>query len=264
MLHNYDIADTQRIANNRFIKTLGDISVTFDCMETQVAPNPSEVCHSMAAVTDINGDKWFLNPVNRILMTQAIVVPCVAATLPVYRNKENQMITFNPSKTIINNVQPKHLVPNSTDENTGLYPQDLVKDWLKFSFLQHWNKFSYSSIVNMLCQSDDCKQGHTNIQAMSDYVGGALSKYTTMTAEKLLFGFDIEKTGQICSIIVVGLLILYAIYFIITWTIRFILFKQEDINIGAILCRATFPNFFLITKDQTKNSTSLDSTVQNI
>ena len=264
MLHNFDIADTQRIGNNRFIKTLGDISVTFDCMETQVAPNPSELCHSMAAVTDINGGKWFLNPVNRILMTQAITVPCVAASLPVYRNKDNQMITFNPSKTIINNVQSKHLAPNSTNENTGLYPQDLVRNWLKFSFLQHWNKFSYTSIVNMLCQNDDCKQGHTNIQAMSDYVGGALSKITTLTAGKLLFGLDIEKLGQICSIIVVCLLFLYAIYFIITWTIRFTLFKQEGINIGAIICRATFPNIFLITKDQTKNSTSLDSTVQNI
>ena len=197
-------------------------------------------------------------------MTQAIEVPCVAATLPVYRNKKNQMITFNPSKTIINTIQNSQHAPNSTDENTGLYPQDLVKDWLKFSFLQHWNKFSYSSLVNILCQNDECKQGHTNIQAMSDYVGGALSKFTTMAANKFIFGFDIEKTGQICSIIVVGMLIMYSIYFLITWTIRFVLFKQEGINIGAILCRATFPNIFLITKDQTKPSSSLDSTVPNI
>ena len=261
--HNTEIADTQRIGNNRFVKSLGDISVSFECMETQVAPNPSEICYTMAAVTDINGDKWFLNPGNRILMTQAIEVPCVAATFPVYRNKENQMITFNPSKTIINTIHKSHLVTNSTDVNAGLYPLDIVQDWLKYSFLQHWNKFSYSSLVNIICQNDDCKQGHTNIQAMSDYVGGALTKFTTMAAEKFFLGFDIEKIGQICSIIVVCTLILYLIYYTITWIIRFVLFKQEGINVSAVICRATFPNFFLITKDQTKN-TSLDSTVQNI
>ena len=261
--HSTEIADTQRVGNNRFVKSLGDISVSFECMETQVAPNPGESCHTMAPVTDMKGDKWFLNPDNRILMTQAIEVPCVAATLPVYRNKENQLITFNPSKTIVNAIQNRHPTTNSTDENTGLYPRDLVQDWLKFSFLQHWNKFSYSSLVNVLCQNEDCKQGHTNIQAMSNYVGGALSKFTTMAAEKFFLGFDIEKTGQICSIIVVITFILYSIYFIITWIIRFALFKQEGITMGAILCRATFPNFFLITKDQTKN-TSLDSPVPNI
>ena len=98
---------------------------------------------------------------------------------------------------------------------------------------------------------------------MSDYVGGALTKFTTMAAEKFFLGFDIEKIGQICSIIVVCTLMLYLIYYTITWIIRFVLFKQEGINVSAVICRATFPNFFLITKDQTKN-TSLDSTVQNI
>ena len=82
-----------------------------------------------------------------------------------------------------------------------------------------------------LCQTDDCEQGHTNIQVRSNYFGRALTKFFSMAAGKFFIGFDLEWIGQICSFFVGCTMILYAIYFTISWIIRFILFKQEGIKL---------------------------------
>ena len=53
---------------------------------------------------------------------------------------------------------------------------------------------------------------------------------------------------------VVIMLIIYTAYGIIAWAIRFTLFNHEEIKLTARICRATFPDFFLITKDQSKTN----------
>ena len=87
---------------------------------------------------------------------------------------------------------------------------------------------------------------------MRDYIGGAISDLSKTAAENFIWGINIEKVGGICSIIVVFLLVIYAGYAIVAWAIRFALFNHEGLKIGAEICRATFPAFFLITKDQAK------------
>ena len=246
--------EAQRIGNDIFIKSLGDISISFRCKEVQIAPNPNSKCYTMAPMTDINGEKWFLNPNNRILTSQAVEVPCNTAILPVYRNENNQMVTFSPGRKIINPERSLPNTQNTTSKNQGLYSQDLVKDWLESSYLQHWNKFSYSTLVSIFCQSDECKSGHTNLQAMSEYVGGALATFAKKTAEGMKWGINLEKIGGYCSIVVVIMLIVYTAYGIIAWAIRFTLFNREEIKLTARIWRATFTDIFLITKDQSKTN----------
>ena len=255
--HRFQSSNTeeaQRTDNNRFIKSLGDISISFECREVQVAHIPSDRCHSMLPVTDLNGIKWFLNPDNRMLRTQAVEVPCNIATLPVYRSTNNLMITFNPGRQVINPESPLPSTPNNTSEDGGLYSHDLVKQWLDNSYLQHWSKYSYSTLVSVFCQEEKCKTGHSNIQSMRDYIGGAITNLSKTAAENFIWGVNLEKVGGICSIIVVFLLIIYTGYAIVAWAIRFALFNHEELKMGAKICRATFPAFFLITKDQTKTN----------
>ena len=244
-----NLIDTQRIGSSKFIRNLGDISVTFKCQEVRVAPADSEKCHSMVPVTDIKGNTWFLNPINRILMKKAITVPCTAATLPIYRNQNDQFLTFNPKRTLIKEEMGKQYNASLPNPNTGLYPADLVKDWLNYAFLQHWSKFSYTSLANTFCQSDHCKEIQVNTDMMSQYVSNAMKTLSNPSLPGLFLGIDIKDLGGRCSIAVVAVLILYTCYAIITWIIRLFLFKNDSIKTWAWLCRTTFPSFFLIAKN---------------
>ena len=246
--------EAQRIDNNVFVKSLGDTSISFKCRQVQVAPNPSPKCHSMAPVTDINGVRWFLNPNNRMLTSDAVEVPCNIAVLPVYMNQKYQMIMFNPERRLINAEKKVEDTNNSTTGKEGLYSQELIKQWLDNSYIQHWNKLSYSTLVNIFCQDDQCKQGHTNIQSISAYVGGSLAKISMEAAEKFMWGVNIEKIGRICSIAVIILLIIYIAYSIIAWAVRYVLFNHEGLKTGAKICRATFPDFFIYLYSHNNNT----------
>ena len=57
----------------------------------------------------------------------------------VYMNQNNQMIMFNPERRLINAEKREADTNNSTTGNEGLYSQDLVKEWLGNSYIQHWN-----------------------------------------------------------------------------------------------------------------------------
>ena len=164
------------------------------------------------------------------------------------------MITFNPGRQIINPESTHLNTPNNTSGDGGLYSHGLVKQWLDNSYLQHWSKYSYSTLVSVFCQDEKCKAEHNNIQSMRDYIGGAISNLSRTATENIMWGINIEKVGGICSIIVVFLLVIYTGYAMVAWVIRYALFNHEELKVGAKICRATFPGFFLITKDQSKKN----------
>jgi hypothetical protein len=60
------------------------------------------------------------------------------------------------------------------------------------------------------------------------------------------FGYDLQEIGGKCSIAVCLLVSIYSIYAITAWCIRLVLFKDASIKMCALLCRITFPDFFLI------------------
>ena len=242
------IDDTINIGNGMFLRNLGDISVTFTCSKVIVAPVISSDCYSMAKVSDIQGRIWFLSPVNRMLISQAIVVPCTSATLPVYRSNSNELVVFSPNKSIVTEEKVQNHQNRSSSSNTGLYPVRLIKEFLDLSFIQHVSKYSYSFISNVVCQHSRCADIHTNTNKMKDLIGETIASINTGS----FIGLDIVWLGSRCSIAVIGLLILYTGYALASWFIRMALFKDGQLKLWALLCRATFPSFFLITTTTNK------------
>ena len=244
------IDDTINIGNGMFLRNLGDISVTFTCRKVIVAPVATNKCYSMAKVSDIQGSIWFLSPVNRMLISQAIVVPCTSATLPVYRSNSDDLVVFSPTKSIVTEekIQTYQNRSSSSNHNTGLYPVRLIKEFLDLSFLQHVSKYSYSFLSNVVCQHSKCVDIHTNANKMKSLIGETLASINTGS----FFGLDIVWLGSRCSIAVIGLLIIYTGYALASWFIRMALFKDGQLKLWALLCRATFPSFFLITSTTNK------------
>ena len=42
------------------------------------------------------------------------------------------------------------------DEQTGLYPEDVVSNWLHSAFLQHFAEVSYAALNENMCEQQGC------------------------------------------------------------------------------------------------------------
>ena len=237
------LSETQTIGPNKFLRNMGDASVSFSCKQVQVAPATQDRCYSMAKVTDITGLTWFLNPSNGILMTKAVEVQCTAAELPIYRNIKGQLLLFNPQRTLVKEERPTENNQTNDDQETGIYPAEMVKQWLSYAFLQHLNRFSYTNIAEAICQGGCSQDTITDTHSFKRYINDNIMNPLPSN----WFGFDIDYFGKICSIVCSLYLTIYSIYSAIAWVIRVALFRKDDIGFLALFLRATFPEFYIIT-----------------
>ena len=197
----------------------------------------------MAKVTDITGLTWFLNPSNSILMTKAAQVLCTPAELPVYRSIKGQLLIFNPQRTLVTEEHHTESNQTSDDQETGIYPAEMVKQWLSYAFLQHLNKFSYTNIADAICQGSCSQDTITDIHSFKRFIGTNMKNPLPSS----WFGIDIDYIGRICSIVCSLYLTIYSVYAAIAWIIRVAIFRNDNIGILALFLRATFPEFYIIT-----------------
>ena len=65
---------------------------------------------------------------------------------------------------------------------------------------------------------------------------------------KFWLGIDIEAIGRRCSIAVCIILAIYIVYGLVTWCMRYAMFRGENVGMFALAIRSTFPEMFLIAK----------------
>jgi hypothetical protein len=238
---------THRISDSSFIRSLGDVSIIFTCKKVIVAPVQDPKCFSLLRVQDINGVIWHLEPNTRILMKNAVNVPCSPSSVPIYLSIQNAFLAYAPDRTVIstNNLTPSnHSVDNS---ESGLYSKQIIKQWLDLAFVQHLSKHSFS-LFQSICKSESCLSLGENPAGIMEHLGRTFSNLDSLNNPISWLGFDLQEIGGKCSIVVCLLVGLYSLYAIAAWCIRLVLFKDASIKICALLCRATFPDFFLIAK----------------
>ena len=157
--------------------------------------------------------------------------------------KNGDMIMFKPERRIIKDEHQHDQNESNPDEPTGLYPIELVRTWLQYSFLQHLSKFSYSNLVESFCQNGCPEEVYTNANSFKQYVGSMLK----IPSPTDWFGINLEAIGQVCSIVCSVFLIIYSTYSVVALIIRIALFKTDTIGYLALFLRAAFPEFYLIT-----------------
>ena len=243
------LASTGRSGEHTFVRNLGDASVEFTCKKIDVAPVPDGKCHSMLRVQDLKGGLWFLDPETRILMKTAVEIPCAIASVPIYLNTKNELVSYSPErKTVISSSVNPDDQPGTDGSRNGLYPAEMVRSWLDMAFLQHLAKHSYSVLSHAICHNPQCTSVHTAPDMLYGYMGSAIENIRNSADNILSFGIDMELVGRRCSVAVCIMVTLYVVYALITWLVRYALFKSDDIGCAALIVRATCPNLFLITK----------------
>ena len=243
------LASTSRSGEHTFVRNLGDTSVEFTCLKIDVAPVPDEKCFSMLRVQDLKSDIWFLDPETRILMKTAVEIPCAVASVPIYRNTKNELVSYSPDRKVVTS-SPANLDDSSEFDGSqnGIYPAEMVRSWLDMDFLQHLARHSYSVLSHAICHNSECTSVHTTPDQLYGYMGSAVKNMQNTANSILSYGIDMEDVGRKCSVAVCIMVILYSSYSVITWFVRYALFKSEDIGCAALIIRATCPNLFLITK----------------
>ena len=183
-------------------------------------------------------------------MNKAIPVPCSPANVPIYKTNQGPLLSFSPERKIIRSQS--RLIQNSSDVHTsdGLYPKDLVREWMSFAFMQHLSIHSYSLFSQALCQTTECQGVHSSPTTMYRFVGDTMKSISALSNPGLMLGVNLELWGGRCSILICFLLSFYVCYSLAAWGIRFVLFKDQKTNCLALICRATCPSFFLIANAQ--------------
>ena len=249
---NYPIDSIIRTGDSTFIRNLGEASVEFTCNKIEVAPVTDKVCHTMMKVVDHDGKPWFLEPVTRILFHSAVVIPCVSARVPVYRNTKSQLVTYAPDRKLISTSTPPGTnITTPSPDAPGMYPLIMVRNWLQYAWLQHLSKHSYSFISQAICQSPECQQVHTDPGHLLGMISQAANNASKILSTKFWLGIDIEAIGRRCSIAVCIMIAIYIIYGTVTWCMRFAMFRGENVGMFALAIRSTFPEMFLIAKATT-------------
>ena len=248
-----------RIGDTTFLRNLGEVSVQFSCNKLEVAPVLDEVCHSMLKVRDHKGSIWFLEAVTRLLFSTSVIIPCESARVPVYRTTGADLVMYSPDRRLITTTGiPEANTTSTSPEAPGIYSLQMVKSWLQFAWLQHLNKHSYSFISQAICQDSSCQDVHRNPSQLFDLLGSAVHKATKIIGPSFWMGIDIEQIGRRCSIAVCALVVIYAVYWFISFFLRCAMFRGDNISCLALAIRSTFPQLFLIAKstgtEENKNS----------
>lgn len=245
---------TTRVSGNTFSRNIGDVSVKFTCTQTIVFPaNTTQGCYKQLPVTDEQGHHWFLDSATRILLKQGSRTICMPSLVPVYLNTAGDYVTYTPKRTkVITSPVDKNDPQPEVPTQSGLYPHEAVSAWLNNAFLQHFSEVSYALLYENGCYRTTC--GNMANNDLTDFLGESYNKLASMEIPNLTLGLDLEKIGGRCSIAVCIMVLLFTIYYVATWTVRFLLLHDNESTILTIVLRACFPSMFLISTVASKNT----------
>ena len=247
---------TTEIGGGRFVRSLGDASVLFECPLTSVSPaNITDACYKQLPVLDENRRKWYLDSTTRILLEHGAKTHCSSANVPIYRNLEGELISFLPKRTSIKteNLDITESETVKYNDETGLYPEQVVSEWLKLAYMQDFQEISYTALHTDLCNKNYCENG----VAPSDDVSNALAEYynkiNKIPVPGNLFGIDFVSLGGNCSIVVCCAMAIYIVNYSVNLIIRFIMLKDDSSTTKTNFFRACCLNLYLIAKIRPNN-----------
>ena len=114
--------DTMRMGGSRFVRNLGDVSVTFSCREVMVsAANVTDICYKQVRVVE-GGNTYYLDPVTRILLEKGSQTVCSVANVPALQDTKGRIVVFEPETRVVNPKSLQNLVKHrGVVEGKGLY-----------------------------------------------------------------------------------------------------------------------------------------------
>ena len=114
--------ETMRLGGSRFVRNMGDVSVTFTCRAVIVeAANKSDSCYKQVRV--VEGEEiYYLDPATRILLQKGSQTVCSVANVPAVQDTKGRLVVFDPEIRVVNPTSLQNLVKHKgVVEAKGLY-----------------------------------------------------------------------------------------------------------------------------------------------
>ena len=133
-------------------------------------------------------------------------------------------------------------------EDIGLYPGQVVAEWLSSAYMQHFQEISYTALYADICNKKECEDGPISADGISDALTEYYEKIRKMPIPGSFLGIDFVSLGGHCSIAVCCILILYTVNYLVSWFVRFLMLKDGNSTAKASFFRACCLNLYLIAK----------------
>ena len=238
------IHETIRTGGARFMRNMGDVSVSFRCKEVLVkAANTTEECYKQIRVE--NGGKIsFLDAGTRILLEKGSKTLCGAANIPAIEDTKGRIVLYDPKPRVINPTAVQNLVRHEDYiEGRGIYASGVVEEWLKTAYLRSYHE-KYA-----LDFGESSGNGNSKVDDQISAINEAYEITKKYDLEKLITGLDIEKIGRNCSIAVCAMVGLYAVYKILDWVFKFMMVMGSgNTEVLTSMFIACFTQFHLLAE----------------
>ena len=242
------IHETVRTEGSRFVRNMGDLSVSFKCKEVLVkAANITEECYKQIRVQD--GDKIrYLDAATRILLEKGSKTVCSPASIPAILDTKGRTVIFDPKPRVVNPTRIENMVRHDDYvEGKGLYAPNVVEEWLKFAYLGSYHEKYYVDF------GGDKEDGRSKIDDQMSAINEAYELTKKYNLKNLILGLDMERIGRNCSIAVCVMAGLYAIYRVLDCGVKLLLvLGSGDAGVLTSLFIACFTQFHLLSEESKK------------
>ena len=239
-----ELHETKKLKNNKFIRNLGDVSTAFKCTPVVVrAVETTKECYKHVPVVDSAGKRWFLDPESKILLEKSSQTKCNIANVPVVKSLSGNSYAFDPAPkqimmTRIQNVTVAHEIGGEK----GIYAEDVVHNWLDNAYLQ-----SYQEHL-AVAYTIKGENGETVIEA-ADSLQRTHDLAQKMDLEGWLLGWNWDRIGGRCSIIVVSLLAVFCVIKAVEYLSKLmIIYGEGKDSLRSSATKAMFTQIHLLTE----------------
>ena len=254
--------ETVKLDSNSFLRNLGDVSVKFDCQPIRVnAMNVTDKCYKAVPVTDSLGKPWFLEPESKILVEKSSETFCSVANVPIVRGVDKNYYAFDPKPRQVVITHLSNEIPTSDDSRQkGIYAVETIQKWLDHAYL---NTYAEHLAVAYNVKGEN---GETVYDA-SEALHRTYELATQIDIEGWLLGFNWDRIGGRCSIIVVSAMGTYLLYAFGMFVSRaLIIYAGSDLNVTVSAFKAAFSQIYLLTEQlkwKRSESQKTDCTIQD-
>ena len=242
------IHETVRTEGSRFVRNMGDLSVSFKCEEVIVkAANTTKECYKQIRVEDGENLKY-LDAATRILLENGSKTVCSPASIPAILDTKGRTVIYDPKPRVVNPTKIQNMIRHEDYvEGKGLYAPNVVEEWLKFAYLGSYHEKYYVDF------GGDTEDGRSKVDDKMSAINEAYEITKKYNLRKLILGLDMERIGRNCSIAVCVMVGLYAIYKVLDWGVKTLLvFGRGDTGVWTSIFIAVFTQFHLLSEEKKK------------
>ena len=251
-----ELHKTNKLRDNSFIRSLGDISVKFHCSPVVVrAIDNSEECFKHVPVVDGSGKMWFLDSESKILLEKSSQTRCNIATVPVVQSLSGNFYVFDPvpRQVIISHLNTTTSPSDQHTSERGIYASDVIQNWLDHAYLQ-----SYAEHLAVIYTVPD-GDGDT-LDANTQMIRQTYDLVKKVDLDSWLTGWSWDRIGGRCSIVIVCLLIVYILICVATWLSRLMIIYGEGIHsFKASALKAIFSQIHLLADAANQRRANTDT-----